>query len=77
LTAAGASGKSVLDVLVTRGEATALFKAENWIGRGQELMTLWDKIPQDKRKDIDFEAIHGRVNMLTLRQRFAGPKPGL
>ncbi|MBU0858438.1 MAG: hypothetical protein KJ667_00740, partial [Alphaproteobacteria bacterium] len=54
LTAPGNNGKSLLDVLVTRGEAPSLFKAESWIGRGQELMTLWDKIPQDKRKDIDF-----------------------
>jgi hypothetical protein len=77
LTREGPGGKSIFDVLVARGEIATMLKPESWIGRGRDLMALWDKIPADKRKDVDFEAIHGRVNMLTLRQKFAGPRPGL
>lgn len=77
LTQAGPTGKSILDTLVARGEVTTMLKPESWVGRGRDLMALWEKIPQDKRKDIDFEAIHGRVNMLTIRQKFGGPKLGL
>jgi hypothetical protein len=77
LTREGPGGKSIFDVLVARGEIATMLKPESWIGRGRDLMALWDKIPADKRKDVDFEAIHGRVNMLTLRQKFASPRPGL
>lgn len=77
ITAKGSNGKSILDVLVSRGEVEQLLRPESWVGRGQDLLAVWNQIPNDKRKDIDFEAIHGRVNMLTLRQRFAAPRPAL
>lgn len=75
LTTPGAMGKTALDILVEREELATLFRPEAWVGRGQDLMTLWEKVPAEKQKTVDFEALYGRVNMLTLRERFAG-KPG-
>jgi hypothetical protein len=78
LTAAGPLGKSILDVMVEKGDVAQLFVPEQWVGRGRELVELWNKVPVTARKDIDFETIAGRVNVMTLRERVAGvPRPSL
>ena len=78
LTTAGPTGKSLLNVLVEKGEVAKVFSPEQWVGRGRELVTLWNAVPTDKRADIDFETLSGRVNVLTLRQRaMGGPRLGI
>jgi hypothetical protein len=78
LTTAGPTGKSLLNVLVEKGQVAKVFTPEHWVGRGRELVTLWNAVPADKRADIDFETLSGRVNVLTLRQRaLGGPRLGL
>jgi hypothetical protein len=78
ITTAGPTGKSILDVLVAKGDVAKVFTPEHWVGRGRDLVTLWNAVPADKRTDIDFETLSGRVNVLTLRQRaLGGPRLGL
>lgn len=78
LTTAGPTGKSLLNVLVEKGDVAKVFSPEHWVGRGRDLVALWNAVPADKRADIDFETLSGRVNVLTLRQRaLGGPRLGL
>lgn len=75
LTTDGPQGKTLLDILVDKGQVAAVLKPEHWVGRGRDLMTVWDKVPAAQKANIDFASIHGRVNMLTLRQRAQAPRP--
>lgn len=77
LTTPGPNGKSMVDLVADKGQAASLFAPEMWVGRGRDMLSLWEKAPAAKRDTIDFEALYGRVNMLTLREKFAGPRPGL
>ena len=53
-------------------QQAALLEPRHWIGRGQELLKVWEAMPANDRKSIDFKQIHSDMNRMTLRQRFGG-----
>lgn len=76
LTTANTSGQSIADILIKANQSALMFRAENWVGQAKDMARLWEKLPELQRKAIDFPAIQGRVNALTLREKFAGPRMG-
>lgn len=78
LLAKNARGQCVLDDLVQQGKIKNLMEPDLWVGRVRDMVAVWNVLPAAARKDIDFGAIHSRVNILSLREGLKNrqPQPG-
>jgi hypothetical protein len=64
--------ETLLQLICKANQQAALLQPRHWIGRGQELLKVWDAMSAAERKTIDFKQIHSEMNRMTLRQRFGG-----
>lgn len=75
LTARDKDGKSIIDHLIKSDQLKQILQPRDWIGRGAELSTLWQAIPETSRDKINFQQLVGTMNTMALRERFAGRMP--
>lgn len=71
----GGRGQTLLDVLSDTQQLKPLFVAKHWVGRSQDMLSVWENVPEKAREGIDIKKILGEVNRLSLRRKFAGPDP--
>jgi hypothetical protein len=68
----GNQADTLLQMICKANQQEALLQPSHWVGRGQELLQVWEAMASDDRKGIDFKHIHSEMNRMTLRQRFGG-----
>lgn len=71
-------GQTALSEVIRRKQAALLFAPDLWVGRVQEMLTLWNEMPQDARRGIDIHVAHSQANRMSLRRAAASrPSPML
>jgi hypothetical protein len=74
LIAKNKAGKNVVTLLAEQDQLDQLINPQLWIGRGKDLLKVWDNVPHEARQSINFEDTIGQINRLSLREKFGGNK---
>lgn len=73
-------GNTLISILAEKRQLSAVFAPEIWVGRVQEMKSLWYEVSPLQRQQVDFEQIETAVKQATLKQHKGGfklqPKPG-
>lgn len=69
--------ESVLNILAARGETDLVLAPERWMDRMDDFYRLWEAAAKNSRSAVDFQDVLGRINMLSLRRKFADRPLGL
>lgn len=73
LTAKDKAGASLLSILITRNELDRAVKPELWAHRPADFKKLWSEMPDRAKDKIDYQDFVSRMNLISLRRKFAPP----
>jgi hypothetical protein len=74
LTTKNSEDKTLLDILSDKNQLGEVLRPDHWLGRGQELLSVWEKVPSESRDKLDFQDLIGQINRMSLREKFGGKK---
>ncbi|MEZ0223005.1 MAG: hypothetical protein ACAH83_00500 [Alphaproteobacteria bacterium] len=63
----GLDGDTVLLKLCQQGQLPQLAKTELWVKRPQDFQTLWENVPTNYRKDVNYEAFVSQLRQAKLQ----------
>ncbi|TAL30327.1 MAG: hypothetical protein EPN97_12965 [Alphaproteobacteria bacterium] len=63
----GLDGDTVLLKICQQGQLPLLAKPELWVKRPQEFQTLWENVPGNYRKDVDYNAFVSQLRQAKLQ----------